>query len=425
MATPDFPGAQWVGSPNFWHGRRDVQAIVFHTEAGFEAGTMAEFASPASRVSAHYSIGLDGTIHQYVEEANSAWHAGGEWPDHTNANTRTIGVEREDGRDPAAPMTAQQKVSWTALMHYLCKKYSVPARMASNGERGLISHHGINPDHAGCAGPAVEQVAQSFCNSNEVNVNPGLSASISGICATPSGQGYWCVGRDGGVFGFGDATFHGSIAGLPLAAPIVGLTSAPDASGYWLVAADGGVFGLPSPGAPFFGSMGGHPINAPVVGMAGIGKDGYWLCGADGAVFAFPIGKAPFFGSMGGQNINAPVVSMARVPGHDAYLLVARDGGVFSFPAGQGLFLGSAGGQTQSAVGIACTPTGNGYWIAAADGGVFAFGDAPFHGSEGGKALNAAVVGIAAQGANGYWLAAADGAIFAFGDAAFHGRPGG
>ncbi len=424
MPTPDYPSAHWVGSPNFWPGRRDVQAIVYHTEVGFEAGTISEFSSSLSGVSAHYSIGLDGTVHQYVEERNSAWHAGGEWPDQTNANTRTIGVEREDARDPARPMTAEQKASWMALIEYLCHKYSVPARIASNGERGLISHHLINPDHAGCAGPAVEQVAQAFCAGNSRSINPKLSAPISGIRATASGQGYWCVGQDGGVFSFGDAIFHGSIAGVPLAAPIVGLTNAPDSGAYWLVAADGGVFALPSPGAPFFGSMGGQPMNAPVVGIAGIGKDGYWLTGADGAVFAFPAGTAPFFGSLGGQHLNAPIVGIARVPGHDAYLILARDGGVFSFPAGQGPFFGSAVGQTQSAVGIDCTPTGNGYWIAAADGGVFAFGDAPFDGSEGGKALNAPVVGIAGQGANGYWLAAADGAIFAFGDAAFHGRPG-
>ena len=42
---------------------------------------------------------------------------------------------------------------------------------------------------------------------------------------------------------------------------------------------------------------------------------------------------------------------------------------------------------------MAATPSGNGYWLVASDGGVFSFGDATFHGSEGGKALAAPIVG--------------------------------
>ena len=40
--------------------------------------------------------------------------------------------------------------------------------------------------------------------------------------------------------------------------------------------------------------------------------------------------------------------------------------------------------------------SGEGYWLVGADGGVFAFGDAAFYGSEGGKRLNASIVGMAA-----------------------------
>ncbi|MGH9102037.1 MAG: hypothetical protein ACRDYD_03490 [Acidimicrobiales bacterium] len=41
---------------------------------------------------------------------------------------------------------------------------------------------------------------------------------------------------------FGDAHFHGSMGGRPLAAPIVGIASTPDGGGYWEVASDGGIF---------------------------------------------------------------------------------------------------------------------------------------------------------------------------------------
>jgi hypothetical protein len=36
-----------------------------------------------------------------------------------------------------------------------------------------------------------------------------LNGPIVGICATNSGQGYWLIGADGGVFAFGDAGFFG------------------------------------------------------------------------------------------------------------------------------------------------------------------------------------------------------------------------
>ena len=62
-----------------------------------------------------------------------------------------------------------------------------------------------------------------------------LTAPIVGIAATPSGHGYWLVAADGGVFTFGDATFHGSTSGHRITAPSAW-------PGYWLAAYDGGVF---------------------------------------------------------------------------------------------------------------------------------------------------------------------------------------
>ncbi|MFZ0664924.1 MAG: IPT/TIG domain-containing protein, partial [Acidimicrobiales bacterium] len=49
----------------------------------------------------------------------------------------------------------------------------------------------------------------------------------------------------------------------------------------------------------------------------------------------------------------------------------------------------------------------SGYWLVASDGGVFTYGSAGFYGSEGGRHLNAPVVGIAAtHDDGGYWLVA-------------------
>ena len=108
------------------------------------------------------------------------------------------------------------------------------------------------------------------------------------------------------------------------------------------------------------------------------------------------------------------------------YWEAASDGGIFSF--GTASFHGSMGGQALNApiVGMAATPDGNGYWEVASDGGIFSFGTASFHGSMGGQALNAPIVGMAATpDGNGYWEVASDGGIFSFGTASFHGSMGG
>ena len=70
------------------------------------------------------------------------------------------------------------------------------------------------------------------------------AAPIVGIAPLRSGNGYWLVGADGGVFAFGNAKFYGSLPSehIKPAAPIVGIATMPGDQGYWLVGADGGVF---------------------------------------------------------------------------------------------------------------------------------------------------------------------------------------
>ncbi len=139
------------------------------------------------------------------------------------------------------------------------------------------------------------------------------------------------------------------------------------------------------------------------------------------ATYAF--GNAPAPGPPVTSNL--PLVGAAAADG-GGYWEVAADGGVFSFD--DAVFHGSMGGKALNApvVGMAATPDGGGYWEVAADGGIFTFGDAGFHGSMGGTPLNAPVVGMAATpDGGGYWEVAADGGIFTFGDAGFHGSMGG
>jgi hypothetical protein len=241
------------------------------------------------------------------------------------------------------------------------------------------------------------------------------------VVATSTGNGYWQVASDGGVFSYGDAQFYGSVPGLGLhLTNIMGMARTPTNGGYWLVGTDGGVFAFGD--AVFAGSLPGLRIAVNnIVGMAPTrtGK-GYWLVGSDGGVFAF--GDAGFHGSMGGKPLNKPVVAMSPTLSGNGYWLAAQDGGIFAF--GDAGFYGSMGGKPLNApvTDMDAAPDGRGYWMAAEDGGVFAFGSAAFFGSMAGKPLNGHITGMAATAnGKGYWLNGCDGGVFAFGNAAFRG----
>jgi hypothetical protein len=249
------------------------------------------------------------------------------------------------------------------------------------------------------------------------------TSAATAASAASSGNGYWQVASDGGIFAFGHAAFHGSTGGLPLNRPIVGMAATPDGGGYWLVASDGGIFAFGDAG--FHGSTGGVPLNRPIVGMAATPDGGgYWLLASDGGIFAF--GDAGFHGSTGGAPLNRPIVGMAATPDGGGYWLLASDGGIFAF--GDAGFHGSTGGAplNRPIVGMAATPDGGGYWLVASDGGIFSFGDAGYHGSAGSVPLNSPIALMeASPDGGGYWLAASDGGIFSFGDAGFFGSAGG
>ncbi|HLX89802.1 MAG TPA: hypothetical protein VKR22_15260, partial [Acidimicrobiales bacterium] len=110
-------------------------------------------------------------------------------------------------------------------------------------------------------------------------------------------------------FSFGDAMFHGSMGGKPLAAPMIGAAVA-DAGGYWEVAADGGIFTFGD--ATYHGSLGGHALSRPVAAMAAADPTGYWTTDTNGAVTAF--GDGGYWGSAP-QQLADPVVGMAEGPG--------------------------------------------------------------------------------------------------------------
>lgn len=138
---------KWIGSTNYtlWRSGWDVRAIVLHTMGGYLAGSDAWFNNPSSQVSAHFGIGLNGDIHQYVDLNNTAWangilESGNKWQfrfGSTNPNYRTVSIETEDRADPTTPVTQKQ---FDAVL-YTCTLVSEAFVHCD----GIVPHYYISP----------------------------------------------------------------------------------------------------------------------------------------------------------------------------------------------------------------------------------------------------------------------------------------
>lgn len=114
-----------VAAGNWDSTRATVDRIVLHTMVGTVAGADARFNNSASGVSAHYGVGTDGKIVHWVDEDNTAYHAG-----NYAMNQRSIGIEHEDKwTGPPAPEPTRPDALYAAsakLVADICKFYNIP-----------------------------------------------------------------------------------------------------------------------------------------------------------------------------------------------------------------------------------------------------------------------------------------------------------
>ncbi len=82
-------------SPNFDARDLPVTMLVLHyTGMQDAASAIARLTDPAAKVSAHYVVDEDGTIHRLVAEKHRAWHAGrSHWRGVTDINSASVGIE--------------------------------------------------------------------------------------------------------------------------------------------------------------------------------------------------------------------------------------------------------------------------------------------------------------------------------------------
>jgi hypothetical protein len=94
-----------------------------------------------------------------------------------------------------------------------------------------------------------------------------LKGAIVDIVPTNSGNGFYLIAADGGVFAFGSADFHGSLGSVRLNSPIVDIAPLPSGRGYRMLGADDGIFSFGA-ASPTVGSAVGLTV-APAGSMLG------------------------------------------------------------------------------------------------------------------------------------------------------------
>ena len=129
-------------SPNFDERALPVMMIVLHYTGMVDApAAIQRLTDPEAKVSAHYLIGEDGTIHQMVDESKRAWHAGqSHWRGITDVNSASVGIEivnpgHEHGY---RPFPDQQIDALLPLVAAIKERYDI-------GRGNVVGHSDIAP----------------------------------------------------------------------------------------------------------------------------------------------------------------------------------------------------------------------------------------------------------------------------------------
>ena len=164
-------------SDNFSRGRagQQVKAVVLHIAAGPLSSVFSAFNSTARKVSAHFCVGKDGTLEQYVSVNDTAYGNGLAWKDgqwyktrddgtsvfikptwqdilpRINPNAYTVSVEHEG--QPNDEWTDAMYDANNRLLLWLAEQFA----LTYIPHHTLIGHCEIDPiDKANCPGPNVE-----------------------------------------------------------------------------------------------------------------------------------------------------------------------------------------------------------------------------------------------------------------------------
>lgn len=142
---------------NYRYGRAlgPPRLLVIHTMQGTAKGTAAWFAQDHHAAgqgasSAHYGVTAAGEVLQFVDEHDTAFHAG-----NSEVNALSVGIELEGDCAKPDNFTPAMIAALLELAHDLCDRYGIPvaratvmghcdvpdARAGHRGELGGAGHH--------------------------------------------------------------------------------------------------------------------------------------------------------------------------------------------------------------------------------------------------------------------------------------------
>lgn len=249
-----YPAAVWMPSPNVGGPIGAVRLGVIHLMAGSLTGTDNWFATPAAQVSAHFGVGRDGAVHQYVDTSRTAWAEAA-------FNDVAISIEHEGVAGDA--LTAEQIAADINLIRWIHDEHNIPiVRAASPSDGGWLGHCDLGVaggDHPDCPGsPILAQLPSLLAQAaaaTQPSSPPPAASPIGGnmVLRDPATGGYWvtnpagavdCYNSEGVPDGPGAAPFLGAFTNHPefdagagaANGACIGIVVAPD-NGYYLVAA--------------------------------------------------------------------------------------------------------------------------------------------------------------------------------------------
>lgn len=184
---------KWVGSPNYTPGRNGHNPnwteadpntwIVLHTMVGTEAAARARFENPQAQASSHYGVCLNGSIVQYVKEADAAW-TNGTFADNPGSNLDSITIEHEDDGNFNGPRTPELYEASAQLLADIHRRRGIPLVHRKAGG-GVLGHHECGPTGIATGCPDSLDINRIIARANEI-LNPPKPAPAPPPSPTPA-----------------------------------------------------------------------------------------------------------------------------------------------------------------------------------------------------------------------------------------------
>ncbi|WP_405561930.1 peptidoglycan-binding protein [Streptomyces sp. NBC_01180] len=201
------PGATWRPVPNCTRGgQNSVRGVVLHVMAGTLDGSDSWFRNPSAQASAHFGIGRDGRIFQWVDTADRAWAQ-------SAGNRDWLSIEHEgQGGDS---LTAKQLAASAAVIAWMHRTHGVPLQATDSVSGHGIGWHGMGGaawgGHTSCPGTPIKNQRDELIEAAGGNPAPPVSGGSSG-----SGVARYQVTINSLPYGYGAHGDHVTAVGKAL-----------------------------------------------------------------------------------------------------------------------------------------------------------------------------------------------------------------